>query len=169
MTVRKHQGINQKTGKLKRGYKYTGKKLKSGLPQIAKIQKGGGKITDAIKGYIEFDKKDSKSYPEENKIFRSFIKKIQLKDNREIDFLSTLMEYQRKELLVFHNVYIEDKKTGKFKKLKVFSKNDILKNVLFSNEKVIEDVLKFKINNNINIDKYKIIGKKNNLYVFGLK
>jgi len=33
---RKHIGINQNTGKLKKGYKYSGKKLKSGLPQIVK-------------------------------------------------------------------------------------------------------------------------------------
>ena len=41
MTIRKHKGINQKTGKLKKGFKYSGKKLKSGLSQIIKIQKGG--------------------------------------------------------------------------------------------------------------------------------
>lgn len=34
--IRKHSGINQKTGKLKSGYKY-GKKLKSGLKKIIKI------------------------------------------------------------------------------------------------------------------------------------
>jgi hypothetical protein len=37
--IRKHQGINQETGRLKKGYKYSGKKLKSGLPQIIKIKK----------------------------------------------------------------------------------------------------------------------------------
>ena len=39
--VRKHQGINQtggNKGKLKKGYRYSGKKLKSGLPQIIKIK-----------------------------------------------------------------------------------------------------------------------------------
>ena len=36
--IRKHSGINQKTGKLKTGYKYSGKRLKSGLPQIIKIK-----------------------------------------------------------------------------------------------------------------------------------
>lgn len=35
--IRNHKGINQKTGKLKKGYKYTNKKLKSGLLQIVKI------------------------------------------------------------------------------------------------------------------------------------
>lgn len=35
---RKHKGINSKTGKLKKGYKYSGKKLKSGLPEIIKIK-----------------------------------------------------------------------------------------------------------------------------------
>jgi len=35
---RKHQGINQTTGKLKKGYKY-GKKLKSGLRQVVKVSK----------------------------------------------------------------------------------------------------------------------------------
>jgi len=38
MTIRKHRGINQQTGRLKRGYKYSGKKLKSGLRQIVKVQ-----------------------------------------------------------------------------------------------------------------------------------
>ena len=37
--IRKHSGINQQTGRLKKGYKYSGKKLKNGLPQIIKIQK----------------------------------------------------------------------------------------------------------------------------------
>ena len=39
--VRKHQGINQtggNKGRLKKGYKYSGKKLKSGLPQIIKCK-----------------------------------------------------------------------------------------------------------------------------------
>ncbi len=36
---RKHQGINQNTGKLKKGYRYTGKKLKNGLSQIIKAIK----------------------------------------------------------------------------------------------------------------------------------
>lgn len=34
---RKHSGINQQTGRLKKGYKYSGKKLKSGLKQIIKV------------------------------------------------------------------------------------------------------------------------------------
>ena len=37
--IRKHFGINKKTGKLKKGFKYSGKKLKSGIPQIIKTQK----------------------------------------------------------------------------------------------------------------------------------
>jgi hypothetical protein len=39
--VRKHQGINQtggNAGRLRKGYKYSGKKLKSGLPQIIKCK-----------------------------------------------------------------------------------------------------------------------------------
>ena len=39
MTIRKHKGINQKTGQLKPGFKYSGKRLKSGLPQIVKVTK----------------------------------------------------------------------------------------------------------------------------------
>ena len=35
--IRKHKGINQQTGKLKKGYKYSSKKLKSGLPQIIRV------------------------------------------------------------------------------------------------------------------------------------
>ena len=36
--IRKHPGINQQTGKLKKGYKYSGK-LKSGLSKIVKVKK----------------------------------------------------------------------------------------------------------------------------------
>lgn len=35
--TRKHLGINQQTGKLKKGYKYTGKKLKSEITQVGGI------------------------------------------------------------------------------------------------------------------------------------
>ena len=53
--IRKHSGINQKTGKLKKGYKYSGKKLKSGLSQIIKIKKiqKGGSLIDFTK-YPDF-------------------------------------------------------------------------------------------------------------------
>ena len=47
MKIRKHKGINQKTGKLNKGFKYSGKKLKSGLAEIVKVkrkQKGGSSI-----------------------------------------------------------------------------------------------------------------------------
>ena len=40
--VRKHQGIIQfggNKGRLSKGYKYSGRKLKNGLPQIVKITK----------------------------------------------------------------------------------------------------------------------------------
>lgn len=36
--MRKHRGVNQNTGKLKKGFKYSGKKLKSGLPQIVQTK-----------------------------------------------------------------------------------------------------------------------------------
>lgn len=36
--IRRHKGINQKTGRLKKGFKYTGKKTKTGLPIISKIK-----------------------------------------------------------------------------------------------------------------------------------
>lgn len=35
--IRKHKGINQTTGRLKKGYKYSGKKLKNGLSEIIKV------------------------------------------------------------------------------------------------------------------------------------
>ena len=45
MKIRKHKGINQQTGKLKKGFKYSGKKLKSGLPEIIRVKKQkGGKV-----------------------------------------------------------------------------------------------------------------------------
>ena len=54
--IRKHQGIIQtggNSGQLKKGYRYSGKKLKSGLPQIVKsktkkTQKGGNLIYRVI-------------------------------------------------------------------------------------------------------------------------
>ena len=36
---RKHRGINKNTGRLNKGYKYSGKKLKSGIPEIVKVKK----------------------------------------------------------------------------------------------------------------------------------
>lgn len=42
--MRKHKGINQKTGKLKKGYRYSGKKLKGGLSEIVKVKKVKKKI-----------------------------------------------------------------------------------------------------------------------------
>ena len=66
--IRKHSGINQKNGKLKKGYKYSGKKLKSGLPQIVKIkknkknkQKGGEDDLELIKKEVVLLQKDLKS------------------------------------------------------------------------------------------------------------
>ena len=41
MKIRKHKAINQSggnKGRLKKGYKYSGKKLKNGLPQIIKCK-----------------------------------------------------------------------------------------------------------------------------------
>ena len=39
--IRKHRGINQQTGRLKKGFKYSGKKLKSGLSQILQVKNKG--------------------------------------------------------------------------------------------------------------------------------
>ena len=164
MPIRKHKGINQKTGKLKRGYKYTGKKLKSGLPQIVKIQKGGG-VMDKIKGQIEFNKKDGKAYPEKNKIFKSLIKKIEHKDDRE-RIVKNIPDYLRKELSEFNNIYIEDK-NDKFKKVNISSKNNFIKNTLASNDELTIDILRLKLK--YDFGKYKIIGKKNGIYIFGKK
>ena len=70
--MRKHKGINQQTGKLKKGYKYIGKKTKSGLPII---QKAGGifnkKNTEPFKPLLDlskypqvkFENKSSKHLP----------------------------------------------------------------------------------------------------------
>ena len=41
--VRKHSGINQKTGKLKKGFRYSGKKLKNGAAEIVKSSTKRGK------------------------------------------------------------------------------------------------------------------------------
>ena len=45
--MRVHQGINQITGKLKKGYFYTGKKLKSGMPEIGKTKPIAKRLTVA--------------------------------------------------------------------------------------------------------------------------
>lgn len=53
MKIRKHQGINQKTGKLKKGFKYQGR-LKSGLGRIVKVgAKKGGTGPGILKKPIE--------------------------------------------------------------------------------------------------------------------
>ncbi len=52
MGVRKHKGIVQSgghRGKLKKGYKYSGKKLKSGLPQITGAKVGGDRLSECYK------------------------------------------------------------------------------------------------------------------------
>lgn len=36
--MRQHQGINKNTGRLKKGYKYTGSTLKSGIKEIKKTK-----------------------------------------------------------------------------------------------------------------------------------
>ena len=36
--IRKHSGINQKTGRLKKGFRYTGRTLKSGLKEIKQVK-----------------------------------------------------------------------------------------------------------------------------------
>lgn len=47
MKTRSHPGINQRTGKLRKGWRYSGKRLKSG-PQIVrsvgKTKRGGGNV-----------------------------------------------------------------------------------------------------------------------------
>lgn len=55
--IRKHKGINQQSGKLKKGFKYSNKKLKSGLSQIIKIKSqkhtlGGKYISKGTYGCI---------------------------------------------------------------------------------------------------------------------
>ena len=52
MKIRKHKGINQKTGRLNKGYKYSGKKMKSGLPKIIKVIKKKNNKTGGGKGEI---------------------------------------------------------------------------------------------------------------------
>lgn len=37
--IRKHRGINQKTGRLKKGFYYSGKKTKSGLKEIKPVKR----------------------------------------------------------------------------------------------------------------------------------
>ena len=98
--LRKHKGINQQTGKLKKGYKYSGKKLKSGLPQIVKInkrnkrktQKGGEFDLDWIKKQVELLKKEIKEGGPKEKPYTGVekldmkreIKKLTQKYNRSI-------------------------------------------------------------------------------------
>ena len=62
--VRKHRGINQRTGRLKRGWRYSGKRLKSGLPQIVRT-KNPKSITklncrEHVQGKIGYNMKEFK-------------------------------------------------------------------------------------------------------------
>ena len=52
-TIRVHKGINQSTGRLKKGYGYSGKKLKSGLKEIVKKAK---KVKAPATDYSQFHK-----------------------------------------------------------------------------------------------------------------
>lgn len=68
--IRKHKGINQKTGKLKKGYRYSGKKFKNGLSEIVKVkknkkrvQRGGEYDLEWIKKQIGILKKDLNPNP----------------------------------------------------------------------------------------------------------
>ena len=50
MKIRKHIGINQKTGRLKKGYRYSGRRLKNGSAEIVRVLVGGGKASTKKKG-----------------------------------------------------------------------------------------------------------------------
>ena len=56
--VRKHRGINPKTGKLKVGFRYSGKTLKNGAAQIIKAKEGGKRKNGAAQ--IKKNKKGRK-------------------------------------------------------------------------------------------------------------
>lgn len=54
--TRSHTGINQKTGKLNKGYKYTGEKTKNGLSKIVKTKKTTGEKTKLKAGLVKIVK-----------------------------------------------------------------------------------------------------------------
>ena len=86
---RKHQAIIQSggnKGKLKKGYRYSGKKLKNGLPQIVKVKKskkktmyGSGKTNETEEAKREQPRdEDKQQQPQMNQ-------QIELQNHREID------------------------------------------------------------------------------------
>ena len=86
MPIRKHKGIVQtggKAGKLKKGYKYSGKKLKSGLAQIVKATKttkiGGKAIGKGQYGCIMSPPIKCKSSKEDKFDYKNKVSKVSLK------------------------------------------------------------------------------------------
>lgn len=74
--IRKHKGVNQSNGRLKKGYKYSGKKSKSGLPQIIKIKKHKKQNKKQKGGVLKFKQKgpSEKKYPkchDNDRVFRN--------------------------------------------------------------------------------------------------
>ena len=70
--IRKHKGINQKTGRLNKGYKYSSKVLKSGLKEIVKVQTK----KPVRKTTIRKPRKTQKGGSEESLIQRILTKKV---------------------------------------------------------------------------------------------
>ena len=69
MKIRKHIGINQKTGRLKKGYRYSGRRLKNGSAEIVRVLVGGGKASTKKKGKQVYGvKKKQKADPRASKI-----------------------------------------------------------------------------------------------------
>ena len=104
--VRKHRGIHQiggKAGKLKKGYKYSGKKLKSGKAEIIKVQVGGPIKRDNNNERLRKQLKDS-------------LYIISPKDRyNEWKKIIPLYEYQVTN-------YFKDKKNSKFSKQEIKEK-----------------------------------------------
>ncbi len=111
--VRKHRGIIQKggnTGRLRKGFRYSGKKLKNGLPQIIKVTKK--KKKKIINGGGNGDEKYDESYDSDDE--DDMVEPDELKDDYNDEHIIkysydnlkniTLLVHHPRVITVIHNI-----------------------------------------------------------------
>ena len=127
--IRKHKGINQQSGKLKKGFKFSAKKLKSGLPEIIKItQKIGGKyISKGSYGCIvspAYNCKNSKI--SKYKLRRNVSKLSQIESIPEIFDTLALIDPNNKHFIYPYNICTIEKNIIDKKEIKKCQDNDTI-------------------------------------------
>ena len=159
MKIRNHRGINKTNGKLKKGYKYSGKKLKSGLREIVKkikVKKGGKVLGKGASGCVIEPAllcDESKSILKSGKVSKilNVTKKFTLKQIKD-------------EILIGNLIYKKDPNNiftiGYEKSCKITNKQikDRSQDLLLSNSQKHDDNPKCNVNKSINA--YNVIQSK---------